>query len=232
MYFVNWEREIKKIRIEGKDFVLKKNKRFKTLREFILIFIFLIISIVSAHPCSPPQIGKKIIENENFQNREKLNAIGIKTPRLITISDSQIIEEYIAYGNLYEYFFTDNNIELARKAGEITGILHNEGFTFIDNKSQNYLIKENDLVRIDIGLIHPNISLFAKSMDIGSFLASIMDLDPIKYHEIENEFLKGYLETTKGTNPYLSVILRNVLALGLVSDYEKMVKNMIRKYYN
>lgn len=232
MYFVNWEREIKKIKIKGKDFVVKKNKPFKIIREFILVFIFMMISIVSAHPCTPPQIGNKIIENESSQNRAKLNVLGIKTPKLFSISDSEIIEEYLPYGNLYEYFFSNPDMMLARKAGIITGILHKAGFTFIDNKSQNYLIKDNDLIRIDIGLIHKNISLFAKSMDIGSFLASILDLESTKYHQIEHEFLIGYMKTT-GTNiPYLSVILRNVLALGFVSNYQKMVKNMIKKSFN
>ncbi|MDR4510192.1 MAG: hypothetical protein MRJ93_00625 [Nitrososphaeraceae archaeon] len=232
MYFVNWEREIKKIKIKGKDFVVKKNKRFKTIREFILVFIFMMISIVSAHPCSPPQIGNKIIENESYQNREKLNTIGIKTPKLLSISNSEIVEEYLPYGNLYEYFLTNTDVKLARRAGIITGILHKEGFTFIDNKSQNYLIKDNDLIRIDIGLMHKNISLFARSMDIGSFLASILDLESTKYHQIEEEFLKGYMKTTGTITPYLSVILRNVLALGFVSNYQKMVKNMVKKSYN
>jgi tRNA A-37 threonylcarbamoyl transferase component Bud32 len=233
LYFVNWEREIKKIRIKGKDLVIKKNKRFKSVRQFVLIFIFTIISILSANPCSPPPIGKKIIENENFQSRAKLYAIGIKTPKLIFISDTQIIEEYIAYGNLYEHFFINNDMKIARKAGVITGTLHNAGYTFIDNKSQNFLvIKDNDLVRIDIGLMYQNTSQFTKSMDIGTFLASILDLESIKYHEIEKEFLRGYIQTTNNVIPYLSVILRNVLALGFVANYKKMVKNMIKKYNN
>ncbi|HVP83047.1 MAG TPA: hypothetical protein VMS35_08420 [Nitrososphaeraceae archaeon] len=231
MYFVNWERDIEKIKIGQKVFVIKKNKRFKTIREFILIFIFTVISLISCHPSSPPPIGKKKIENEGFKNREKLELIGIKTPRLISISSQEIIEEYIEYGNLYEYLVKHDDIAIASKAGIMTGILHNSGYTFIDNKSQNFLVsKDKDLIRIDLGLMQSNISLFAKSMDIGTFLGSVLDLESKKYHEVEREYLNGYIKTTGSVIPYLSVILRNVLSLGFVNNHNKMMKNMTKKY--
>jgi tRNA A-37 threonylcarbamoyl transferase component Bud32 len=101
---------------------------------------------------------------------------------------------------------------------------------FIDNKCQNFLVtKERELIRIDLGFIQKSDSIFSQSMDIGSFLASIIDLDPTLYRIVEKEFLIGYIGTTNKKIPYLSIILRNILALGFVYSHGNMIKNMLNK---
>ena len=125
--------------------------------------------------------------------------------------------------------------DLAFEAGKITGKFHQKGLVFIDNKCQNFLVtKERKLIRIDLGFIQKSKSVFAQSMDIGSFLASILDLEPPIYKILEKEFLIGYASMTNNNNnkiPYLSIILRNILALGFVYSYKNMIKNMLNKHY-
>lgn len=230
MYFINWERKITINVFESNKVVEKKTKSFTNLRHFILIFCFTLISIFSGNPSFPPGIGQKIVENESFEFRNKLKLIGINTPKLFSISYEEIIEEYIKGGNLYFYFHTEQSNDLAFQAGKITGLLHNNGFVFNDNKCQNYLVNEDkEVIRIDLGFIQKSESVFAQSMDVGSFLASILDLKPQIYRKVAKEFLSGYLEITNKKIPYLSIILRNILALGFVYSHDNMIQNMLNK---
>jgi hypothetical protein len=52
-------------------------------------------------------------------------------------------------------------------------------------------------------------------MDIGSFLGSLIGLDRVNYKPIEEAFYAGYYSDTKSQIPYLSIVLRNILGLGL-----------------
>jgi Kae1-associated kinase Bud32 len=229
LYFINWERKITRNIFESNKVVVKKTKSFTNLRHFILIFCFTLLSIFSGNPSCPPEIGQRIVENESFEFRKKLKLIGINTPKLFSISYDEIIEEYIKGGNLYFYFHTENISDLASQAGKITGLLHKNGFVFIDNKCQNFLVDKNKVIRIDLGLIQKSESIFAQSMDVGSFLASILDLKPEVYRKVAKEFLSGYLQITHNQIPYLSIILRNILALGFVYSPDNMIKNMLNK---
>jgi Kae1-associated kinase Bud32 len=229
LYFINWERKITTNLFESTKVVVKKTKSFTNLRHFILIFCFTLLSIFSGNPSFPPEIGQRIVENESFEFRKKLKLIGINTPKLFSISYDEIIEEYIKGGNLYFYFHTENKNDLAVQAGKITGLLHKNGFVFIDNKCQNYLVDKNRVIRIDLGFIQKSQSIFAQSMDVGSFLASILDLKPEVYRKVAKEFLSGYLQITHNQIPYLSIILRNILALGFVYSHDNMIKNMLNK---
>jgi tRNA A-37 threonylcarbamoyl transferase component Bud32 len=111
----------------------------------------------------------------------------------------------------------------------MTGILHNDGKVFLDNKSQNYLVGQNyeSLYRTDLAFIQRKSSVFSRSMDIGTFLASTIDLDKSSYSEIENAFFQGYFSVTRQGFPYLSIILRNLLALGFAFNHKSMLKNML-----
>ncbi|MBA3750811.1 MAG: Kae1-associated serine/threonine protein kinase, partial [Nitrosopumilus sp.] len=158
-----------------------------------------------------------------------LNQIGIPTPHLYFINKNMLVEEYIEGGNLYKYLENDGAIEIVFKAGAITGKLHKAGFCFIDNKAQNYLVKKSYLIRTDIGLIQRQNSVFAKSLDIGLFLSSLIDLDINKYKIIERNFLEGYTFEYKNKTPYLSIILRNIASLGLSSNHYNLIMNLLCK---
>ena len=168
------------------------------------------------HPSSPPKLGRSILINEGEENRKKLNKIGIPTPHLYHISKNTIIEEYIEDGNLYRFLKNNGDVSIVFKAGAITAKLHNAGFCFIDNKAQNYLVKRSDLVRTDIGFIQKQNSIFAKSLDIGIFLSSLIDLDGEKYKIIEKTFLDGFKSESGNKLPYLSIIVRNITSLVIV----------------
>lgn len=232
MYFINWERKITRAKFGNNTVVVKRNKSFTSLRQFILIFCFTFMSICSGNPANPPEIGKRILENESSQSRNKLKLIGINCPKLFSITNEEIIEEYIDGGNLYPFFMTKKANDLAFQVGKITGKLHKKGLVFVDNKCQNFLVtKERELIRIDLGFIQKSDSVFAQSMDIGSFLASILDLEPQIYRLLEKEFLIGYRRTTNKKIPYLSIILRNILALGFGYSHTNMLKNMLNKHF-
>jgi tRNA A-37 threonylcarbamoyl transferase component Bud32 len=229
LYSVNWQRDIKITIIDGRKVIIKKDKATKLINEYLLVFLYSLISILLLHPSSPPKLGKSILLNEGKENRRKLNEIGITTPRLHHISDDTIIEEYIEGGNLYNFLKNDGDLEIVFKAGAITGKLHNAGFCFIDNKAQNYLVNRSELIRTDIGFIQKKKSLYSKSVDIGIFLSSLIDLDREKYKIIERIFLEGIKAESKYNFPYLSTIVRNISALGLSSNHHNLITNLFLK---
>jgi hypothetical protein len=69
-------------------------------------------------------------------------------------------------------------------------------------------------------------SIFSRSMDIGSFLASVIDFESFQYRVIEKAFFQGYRSEMKQYFPYLSIILRNILSLGFASNQIAMFRNM------
>jgi tRNA A-37 threonylcarbamoyl transferase component Bud32 len=233
MYFVNWQRHVSIANRNGQMAVVKSNKTTKSFHEYLLASTYSLVSIVLGHPDSPPVVGEMAINNEGSTMRNYLRKLGIRTPRLISLSDSILVEEYIESGDLYNVFleFKEKKIicSLATEAGVMTGILHNDGKVFLDNKSQNYLVGQNyeSLYRTDLAFIQTKSSVFSRSMDIGTFLASIIDLNKSSYSEIENAFFQGYFSVTRQGFPYLSIILRNLLALGFAFNHKSMLKNML-----
>jgi tRNA A-37 threonylcarbamoyl transferase component Bud32 len=233
MYFVNWQRDVKISNRNGQKVVLKSNKKSKSFHEYLLALSYTLVSIALGHPDSPPMIGQTAIKNEGSSMRSHLMKLGIRTPKLISLSDCKLVEEYIGGGDLYKVFLSvdNNNIisSLATRAGIITGNLHSDGRVFIDNKSQNYLVG-NDyglLYRTDLGFIQRKTSVFSQSMDIATFLASSLDLSTFRYSVIENSFYQGYYSVMRSGFPYLSIILRNLLAPGFAFNHKSMLKNML-----
>ena len=226
---MNWQRDIAISKIDGKMVVIKRNKTIKNINEYLLVFVFTFISFVLLHPTSPFRTGKSILINEGSASRQKLKDLGIHTPRLIEINKDVIIEEYIDGGNLYGFLQKGHNLEIVYKVGTITRSLHNSGSCFIDNKAQNYLVRDLEIIRTDLGLIQNHASEYTKSVDIGIFLASLLDLDNEKYKIIEKSFLDGYKNNPNDKLPYLSVIVRNIAALVLVSNHSNLAKNLLKK---
>ena len=216
--------------------VIKKNKSTKDFHEYLLAATYSVVSVLMAHPSAPPPAGKITLGNEGNYMRENLKRLGIPTPFLISISDDTIIEEYVEGGNMYKAFADEDNekniiCSLAFQAGALTGKMHNAGYVFTDNKSQNYLVNfDNSIVRTDLGFINKTNSIFAQSMDIASFLASVIDFEQIKYDTIEEGFREGYRSVVRRNFPYLHLLLRNILSLGFASDQSAMIQNMTKGY--
>jgi tRNA A-37 threonylcarbamoyl transferase component Bud32 len=208
----------------GKKFVVKRNKPSKEFHEFLLIYTYSLISILLAIPSAPPRVGE-IMRNEGHDMRKNLGRIGISTPALISISDYDLVEEYIEGGDLYRALAFGQAVSLAFEAGCLTGRLHKAGYAFVDNKAQNYLVSGNSVIRTDLGFIQKSSSQYAKCMDIGSFLASVMDLR--RYGLIEKAFYEGYLSESASSFHYLSLLVRNLLCVGFSSDSKVTVKNML-----
>lgn len=224
LYFVNWQRKVSVEELNGQKVVVKRNKPTKEFHEFLLIIMYSLISMLLAHPSAPPTFSK-IMKNEGRDMRKHLEKMGISTPELISISDIDLVEEYIEGGDLYMALVLGQPARLAFAAGCLTGRMHKAGYAFIDNKAQNYLVRGDSVVRTDLGFIQRSSSHYARSMDIGSFLASIMDLG--RYLEVEKAFFDGYLSESGRKFSYISIVIRNVLSLGFSSDSKMTFRNMV-----
>jgi tRNA A-37 threonylcarbamoyl transferase component Bud32 len=176
------------------------------------------------HPSAPVAFSE-IIKNEGYEMRKNLKKIGIPTPVLLSISDTYLIEEYIEGGDVYRALASGGDIMLAHKAGSITGKAHQAGYTFVDNKAQNYLVREESVIRTDLSFMKKTSSQYSKSMDIGSFLASVMDLD--RYGEIAKSFHDGYISESGSKFPYRSIVIRNLLSTGFSSSSKTTLRNML-----
>jgi len=204
--------------------VVKRNKPTKEFHEFLLIYMYSLISMLLVKPSAPPTL-REIMKNEGHDMRKNLEKIGVSTPELISISDIDLVEEYIEGGDLYISLASGQPARLAFGAGCLTGRMHRAGYAFVDNKAQNYLVRGDSVVRTDLGFIQKSNSHYARNMDIGSFLASIMDLD--YYREVERTFYDGYVSEARRKFSYLSIIIRNVLSLGFSSDIKMTLRNML-----
>ena len=225
MYFVNWQREVSVEELNGQKVVVKRNKPTKEFNEFLLISVYSLISMLLVHPSTPPSFSD-IMRNEGHDMRRNLKKMGVSTPELISISDIGLVEEYIEGGDLYMALVSGQPVGLAFVAGCMTGRMHKAGYAFVDNKAQNYLVKEElTIARTDLGFIQERSSSYARSMDIGSFLASVMDLT--NYREIEKAFFDGYVSEFGCKFSYMSIIIRNILSLGFSSDTKRTLKNMV-----
>lgn len=210
--------------LNGQKVVVKRNKPTKEFHEFLLIYMYSLISMLLAHPSAPPTFSE-IMRNEGRDMRKNLEKMGISTPELISISDIDLVEEYIEGGNLYAALASGQTARLAFGAGCLTGRLHKAGYAFVDNKAQNYLVRGDSVVRTDLGFIQKSTLHYARSMDIGSFLASIMDLG--RYREVEKAFYDGYVSESGCKFSYISIIIRNILSLGFSSDSKTTLRNMV-----
>lgn len=231
MYFVNWQRDITISTKNGRKVVIKKDKPIKSINEYVLVFVFTFMSLILLHPTPPIKIGRNLLENEGFLSRKKLSQIGILTPQLIQIEKDLIVEEFIGEGNLYTFLDSNKDMSFAFQVGKLTRKLHDAGYCFIDNKAQNYLIRNSQVYRTDLGLIQNKVNEYMKSLDIGIFLASLLDLGDGKYQQIEEFFLKGYKieDESKPVMPHLSIIIRNIASLVLSSNHNNLAKNLISK---
>ena len=226
---MNWQRHVRQGEYEGRKVVIKTNNRIKGFRDFILVFAYVLTSVLILHPSSPHPLGAMLIQNESIVMRAKLRKLEILSPTLLFISKKVLIEEFIEGGNLYSLFEKKADPLLASKAGILTARLHNAKLVFLDNKAENYLIdSQRQLVRTDLSFIMRNNSVFSKSMDIASFLASTMDLGSSKYRAIHHTFINAYENETGTPSPYLYIILRNILALGFTSNRANTVMNLLR----
>lgn len=224
VYFVNWQRDVSVQERAGTKVVVKRSKPSRSFHEYILLCTYVLISVLLGHPSAPPRAGD-IIRNEGAEMRNTLASLGVPTPALISMSQDELVEEYVEGGDLYRALASGSAALLASGAGRLTAILHNAGLAFADNKAQNFLVRDDSLLRTDLAFIQENKSTFARSMDVGSFLASVMDLP--NYPAIEREFYNGYREQTGGRFPYLSLVIRNLLSLGFSSDGKVALRNMM-----
>ena len=202
----------------GRKVMVKRNKPTKQFHEFLIIYAYSLISMLLFHP-SAPLTFSEIIRNEGHEMRKNLKKIGIPTPMLLSMSDTDLIEEYIEGGDIYRALASGGNIMLAYKAGSITGKAHQAGYTFVDNKAQNYLTRGESVIRTDLGFMKKANSHYSKSMDIGSFLASVMDLD--RYGEIAESFHDGYMSEAGSEFSYLSINISKFLLAGFSSTSKK-----------
>ncbi|HUG96043.1 MAG TPA: hypothetical protein VMJ94_00745 [Nitrososphaera sp.] len=224
MYFVNWQREVSVEELDGQKVVVKRNKPTKEFHEFLLILMYSLISMLLAHPSAPPAFSE-IMRNEGRDMRKSLEKIGVSTPELISISDIDLVEEYIEGGDLYMALASGHPARLAFGAGCLTARMHRAGYAFVDNKAQNYLVRGDSVMRTDLGFIQKSSPYYARSMDVGSFLASVMDLG--RYRDVEQAFFDGYVSESNRKFSYISIIIRNVLSLGFSSDSKTTLRNMV-----
>jgi len=224
VYFVNWQRQVSVEKRGGQRVVVKRNKPTTAFHEYILLSTYTMISFLLGHPSAPPTAGS-IAKNEGCGMRAALGRLGIPTPSLVSVSEGELVEEYIEGGDLYRALTSGASPALASKAGALTGRLHNAGYAFTDNKAQNYLVRGESLLRTDLGFIQKSGSVYARSMDVGSFLASVMDLTT--YCDTEKAFFEGYRSQAGRNFPYLSIVIRNLLSAGFASNTRITLKNMV-----
>ena len=152
LHFVNWHREVS-VRIEraksgGSGTSPLRNSTIP------LIVMYSLISMLLAQPSGCRR--RSAIMKTRAATCKRLEKIGVSTPALISISDIDLVEEYIEGGDLYIALASDQPARLAFGAGCLTARMHRAGYAFVDNKAQNYLVRGDSVMRTDLGFIKKN----------------------------------------------------------------------------
>lgn len=121
-----------------------------------------------------------------ISGRKKLRRLNMNTSKVLgySIKKKYLIENFIKGENLFNNKKMDEKI--AFKIGEFTAHMHLSGFSFIDNRPQNYILSGRKLFRIDLESFKTNPSNFDKSCDVISFMKSF------RSKHIGKAFLMGY----------------------------------------
>lgn len=169
-------------------------------------------------------------QNEKRETRNELRRVGIYTPDLYAVNDDYLIEEFVEGTDLYKWSHSSNlegACRIVYKVGCLTGKLHKNSWSFIDNKAQNYLVNEYEKIyRVDTGFLQKTADDFQKFMDIGTFLGSLLDLGHSKYEHIVQSFLEGYYMTTGKDVPLKTFLVRNMVSLLLAPRCVNTIRNM------
>ncbi|HEX5978609.1 MAG TPA: hypothetical protein VFY68_15105, partial [Nitrososphaeraceae archaeon] len=75
MYFVNWQKDITVEELQGRKVVIKRDKPTKSFHEYLLASTYTLISILLAHPSSPPILGNMTLKNEDQNMRHYLKKL-------------------------------------------------------------------------------------------------------------------------------------------------------------
>ncbi|MDI6798818.1 MAG: hypothetical protein QMD12_02360 [Candidatus Aenigmarchaeota archaeon] len=173
---------------------------------FSLLFLLPKISFLSKEE----RIQREII------GHEKLAEIGIPVPKILEFStrDGLLVEEYIDGTNLYQLIKKSEKTEresISYETGKITGFLHSKGYSFFDNRPQNYIFKDSKIFRVDLETFEVAPSLFERCLDVISFTESFSG--KIRNH-VYNSFISGYETYSKyHPNNFLESLARKCLSL-------------------
>ncbi len=228
--YKSWHRKVELYQIGKRKIVVKKRKKLQLLRTLSLWFSFYLVSFFSLSLSSLILPTHVMTQNEKRETRKELRKIGIWTPDLYAAKDDYLIEEFVEGTDLYKWSHSSNLKSFCRivyKVGSLTGKLHENNWSFIDNKAQNYLVtKYEKICRVDTGFLQKMADDFQKFMDIGTFLGSLLDLEHSKYERLVQSFLEGYYKTTGKDVPLKAFLVRNMVSLLLAPRYTNTIPNM------
>ncbi len=135
---------------------------------------------------------KKRIENE-IHGRNILSSMGITTTKLVNFSlENYFLEEIFehSYRDLKHIEMEDTlaGAKCARTIGKITRMLNDRGVFFIDNKSSNWLLKKDSIIRTDLELLrHEN-----KNRDFYAMCDCVSFLSSVGNEHVRKGFMEGY----------------------------------------
>ncbi len=228
--YKSWHRKVELYQIGKRKIVIKRKKKLQLLRTLSLWFSFYLVSFFSLSLSSLILSTHVMTQNEKRETRNELRRIEIYTPDLYAVNDNYLIEEFVEGTDLYKWSHSSNLKSACRivyKVGCLTGKLHKNNWSFIDNKAQNYLVNEYEKIyRVDTGFLQKTADDFQKFMDIGTFLGSLLDLEHSKYERIVQSFLEGYYMTTGKDVPLKTFLVRNMVSLLLAPRYTNTIRNM------
>lgn len=136
---------------------------------------------------------QKRIENE-IRAREILSKLGFKFPRIYWYTKDSICMEKIE-GEKLPDFYKNTKIELvyeiSKKIGKRVRKIHDYGFSFLDCRSENCIIKDGEIYNLDLEFF-TEATEFGKMCDVITYDGSILSLEPEKCDAALKAFHEGY----------------------------------------
>lgn len=172
--------------MNGKRVVFKKYQ--SSLRRLFIDFSRTCLSFLVLCPNMEFLKVPERIKNE-LKGRKRLDVIGLPTSKIKdwSFDKGYVVEEFINGKNVYQLFKKSKDVEeLSFRIGLYTGLVHSKGYSFVDNRPQNYILSGNSIYRIDLELFKDNGNNFDRFCDVVSFVKSFPN------NGVGQAFLRGY----------------------------------------
>lgn len=224
------EENEKKILIKEFD-VLKPALIFTLYNIACFVDSLLHLSIFRFEDYYFPSVNERI-RNE-ISGREILSKLGIKTPEIYYYEDKKIFMEYIEGVNLLE-FYEKTDLNEVYRISKIIGlnlkILHDHGYTFMDCRVENFIVRGNDIYRVDLEFF-TKATEFRKISDIITFDTSVLGLDEEKCMNVLRGFHEGYGRDLTKTELTYVILFSSIYPLSLkegINNLMNRTKNVFK----
>jgi tRNA A-37 threonylcarbamoyl transferase component Bud32 len=234
-----------KIRFEEKDGKKLVVKKFDSIKPILLLSLYNLAHFFDSLGKSNLKDGfyfpsvKNRIENE-IKAREVLSKFGFKFPRIYWFDENSICMEKLngeILSNFYRNVRAKVIYKISKRIGERVRKIHDSGYSFLDCRSENYMVKDGEIFNLDLEFF-TEATEFRKMCDVITYDTSILSLEPEKCESAIKGFHSGYKESLTSNEVFYIIIFSCLYPFSLkenlneLTNRRKNIRKLMGEYRN